>query len=137
MKSFLESFGLLILRAAFGCYMLVHGIPKLMGFNKMAAQFPDPLGLGSQLSLIGAITAEVGCSILLILGLGTRLAAIPLAFTMLVALLFIHAADPWQTKELAAVYLTVYVTLILTGGGKYSLDGWIGRRRSTAASTSD
>jgi hypothetical protein len=63
----LTSVGLLILRVAFGSMMLVHGIPKLMGFSEMAGQFPDPLGMGSQLSLISAIGAEVGCSLLLLI----------------------------------------------------------------------
>jgi putative oxidoreductase len=59
---------------------------------------------------------------LLILGLGTRLAAMPLAFTMMVALFVVHAEDPWKVKELAAVYLGVYLALILTGPGDFSLD---------------
>ncbi|MCO6045042.1 DoxX family protein [Aeoliella sp. ICT_H6.2] len=118
----LTSAGLLAMRVAIGCLMLVHGTQKVMGFGQMADVFPDPIGMGSQLSLIAAIGAEVGCSILLILGLGTRLAAVPLAFTMLVALVLVHSADPWNVKELAAVYLSVYVSLMLTGPGEFSLD---------------
>ncbi|MCA9160817.1 MAG: DoxX family protein [Planctomycetales bacterium] len=114
--------GLFVLRVAFGVFMLVHGMQKLMGFSEMADKFPDPIGIGSQLSLIMAIGAEVGCSILLILGLGTRLAVIPLAFTMIVALFIVHAADPWKVKELAALYLAVYAVIFITGPGRCSLD---------------
>jgi putative oxidoreductase len=116
------SAGLLLLRVGIGCLMLVHGVAKIQGFGQMSTGFPDPLGLGSQLSLIMAIAAEVGCSILLIIGLGSRLAAIPLAFTMFVALFLVHQADPWKAKELASVYLLVYVSLVLTGPGRFSLD---------------
>lgn len=116
------SVGLLVLRVAVGCFMLVHGWQKLTGFSEMADTFPDPIGMGSRLSLISAIGAEFGCSLLLIVGLATRLAAIPLAFTMVVALFVVHAADPWQRKELAAIYLSVYAVLICTGAGRYSLD---------------
>lgn len=63
--------------------------------------------MGSQLNLIMAIGAEIGCSILLIVGVFSRLSAIPLAFTMVVALLLVHGADPWKVKELSAVYLLV------------------------------
>ena len=77
-----------------GGLMPVHGVPKLVGFSNMADKFPDPLGMGSQLSLISAVGAEVGCALLLIVGLGTRLAAIPLAFTMFVALFMVHGSDP-------------------------------------------
>lgn len=114
--------GLFVLRVAIGCFMLVHGIQKVMGFSEMADKFPDPIGMGSQLSLIMAIGAEVGCSLLLILGLGTRLAVIPLAFTMLVALFVVHATDPWKVKELAAIYLAVYAVIFVTGPGACSLD---------------
>ncbi|MEZ6151185.1 MAG: DoxX family protein [Pirellulaceae bacterium] len=115
--------GLFVLRVAIGCFMLVHGIQKLMGFSEMADKFPDPIGMGSQLSLVMAIGAEVGCSLLLILGLGTRIAVIPLAFTMIVALFVVHAADPWKVKELAAIFLTVYAVIFITGPGRCSLDG--------------
>jgi putative oxidoreductase len=116
------SFGLLALRIAIGCFMMVHGMQKLMGFSTIAEGFPDPLGMGHQLSLICAIGTEVGCSILLILGLGTRIAALSLAFTMFVALFLVHGGDPWKVKELAAVYLAVYAVILLTGPGDISLD---------------
>ncbi|WP_205855218.1 DoxX family protein [Pirellula sp. SH-Sr6A] len=118
----LTSAGLLLLRVGLGGLMLVHGIPKVQGFSAMSAAFPDPIGLGSQLSLILAIGAEVGCSLLLIAGFATRLATIPLAFTMFVALFLVHGSDPWKVKELAAVYLLGYVSLFLTGPGCFSLD---------------
>ncbi|MEZ6070823.1 MAG: DoxX family protein [Pirellulales bacterium] len=134
------SIGLLILRVSFGLMMLIgHGWPKLAGFGEMADGFPDPLGMGGRLSMMAAIGAEVGCSILLVLGLGTRLAALPLAFTMVVALVMIHGSDPWQTRELAAVYLTVYATLFLTGGGIFSLDRliWSRKKKSTIAAPAE
>lgn len=118
----LTSIGLLLLRVGIGGLMLAHGIAKVQGFGEMSGSFPDPIGMGSKLSLIMAIGAEVGCSILLVVGLFSRLAAIPLAFTMVVAMLVVHGADPWKVKELAAIYLLVYVSLILTGPGLFSLD---------------
>lgn len=116
------SAGLLVLRLAVGGFMLVHGLQKLTAFSSMSGVFPDPIGVGSQLSLILAIGAEVGCSVLVMLGLGTRLAVLPLAFTMAVALFVVHGADAWQVKELAAFYLAAYGVLFLTGPGAYSLD---------------
>ena len=118
----LQSVGLLLLRVAFGCMMLVHGVQKITGFGAAAENFPDPIGLGAKLSLILTIAAEAGFSVLLILGLCSRLAALPLAFTVFVALFVVHGSDPWKAKELAAAYLAVYVVLAVAGPGSLSLD---------------
>ena len=130
------SLGLLVLRVSMGALMLVHGIPKLMGYDEMSQAFLDPIGLGSQLTLILAIAAEVGCAVLLILGLGTRLAAIPLATTMLVAWFVVHIEDPWVKQELPALFLSGFVALILTGAGKFSLDALFSKSRSVEESVS-
>ena len=116
------SIGLLLLRLGFGGLMLTHGIPKIMNYATLATQFPDPLGMGSQLSVTMAIGAEVGCSALLILGLFTRLATIPLIITMLVAILIVHGGDPFAKKELAITYLIPFLTLLLTGPGRFACD---------------
>ena len=84
--------------------------------------FGNPIGLGSELSLFMAVFAEVFCSVLLILGLGTRFAVIPLIITMLVAVFIVHAGDPFGSMEKAVLYLLVYISLLAGGSGKYSLD---------------
>lgn len=122
---------LLILRIGIACFMLTHGWPKLM---KLLAggeiQFLDPFGLGPTASFVLAIFAEVLCSFLLLLGLATRWATIPLIITMLVAIFVAHAADGFQKQELPGHYVLVYLFLLLVGPGKYSLDYFIGRKLS-------
>ena len=122
MRDLSTAVGLLVLRLSFGCFMLVHGWEKFSTFSQKAEVFPDPLGMGNQLSLIFAIGAELGCSILLILGFATRLVSLPLAFTMFVALFMVHGDDPWKKQELAACFLAVYVSILLLGPGTFSLD---------------
>ncbi|MGV3525148.1 MAG: DoxX family protein [Candidatus Sericytochromatia bacterium] len=124
----LGSLGLLILRLSVGGLMLTHGLPKLLNFGEMLTKFADPIGLGVPLSLILAVGAEVGCSLLLILGLATRLAAFPLMFTMAVAFFLVHGADPLGEKELPLLYLLSYLSLMLTGPGRFSLDHLIAQR---------
>lgn len=94
-----------------------------------ASQFGDPLGLGSELSLALTVFAEFVCAILLILGLATRLATIPLIITMVVAGFIVHGNDPFGKKEMALLYLAVYFVLLITGPGKYSLDNSLGGKR--------
>lgn len=113
---------LLLLRITFGVMMMVHGWSKFAKFSDLSGVFPDPFGMGSTMSLSMAIFAELGCSLLLIVGLGTRLALVPLIVTMLVAIFIAHGADPWSKKELAATYLSVYAVLMASGPGRYSLD---------------
>ena len=122
------SLGLLLLRVGVGLTMaLGHGWGKLQSFGELATKFPDPLGIGSRLSLMGAIGGELVCPLLVALGLGTRLAAIPAAFTMGVALLVIHAADPFAKQEKALLFLIAFVVLVFTGAGRYSLDARLGK----------
>jgi putative oxidoreductase len=115
--------GILILRVGVGgCMLLGHGWGKLTGFADLAGRFPDPLGVGSTASLVLAIFAEVVCALLLVVGLGTRFAAVPLVVTMLVAAGIVHAGDPWAKKELALVYAVPLLALVLTGGGRFALE---------------
>lgn len=114
----------LILRLALGGFMLTHGIPKITNYSSLSEKFMNFMSLGSELSLILTIASEVGCSILLILGLFTRAATIPLIITMGVAALVAHADDPFSVKEMALIYVSGYLALLLTGGGRYSVD-WI------------
>lgn len=121
---------ILLLRIGVGGLMLTHGIPKLFRlFGSESIQFADPFGIGVEASLALTVFAEVICSVLIIVGLATKLAAIPLLITMFVAFFVIHANDPFQRKELALFFLIVYVVLLFTGSGKYSLDHYFLKRK--------
>lgn len=65
----------------------------------------------------GAITK------LVVIGFGTRLAALPLVFTMGIAAFVVHGSDPWAKKELAVLYGAVFLVLFFTGAGRFSVDG--------------
>lgn len=112
---------LLLFRVSAGAFMLTHGIPKFLKLVEGSTQFADPLGIGQTLSLILAVFAEFLCSVLLILGIGTRLASLPLIATMAIAAFYVHGADPFQRKEMALLYLIVYITILVFGGGKFEL----------------
>jgi putative oxidoreductase len=119
---------LLILRVTAAVLMLTHGYPKLIRLlSGEEIKFADPLFLGPVISLILAVFAEFFCSIFIAIGLGTRLAAIPLIITMLVAAFIIHGADPIADKEKALLFLVIYLTLFVTGSGKYSIDYLLNR----------
>ncbi len=121
-------FWLLVYRIAVSAFMLTHGLPKLFRFfGTDEIRFADPLGIGVVPSLLLAVFAEVVCSVLIIIGFGTRLAVIPLIITMAVAVFIHHAADPFARMELGLMFLLAYVSLLITGPGKYSVDGMVGK----------
>lgn len=125
----MTSVGLLVLRLALGLFMAgLHGWGKLTKVANGDMAFGDPIGIGEAPSLVLATFAEFACSILIVLGLFTRLACIPLIVTMAVAAFIVHGGDPWSDKELAYIYLAGYVALLFTGPGKFSVDALIMKR---------
>lgn len=126
----LQDFGLLLVRILAGGMMLTHGLPKIDRlFGEGPVKFADPFGLGPEISLVLVIFAEVACSILVIIGFKTRWATIPLMITMLVAAFYAHAADPFGKKELSLLFFTLFLSILISGGGNYSVDVGIGRKK--------
>lgn len=148
----LTSLGLLILRVGMGAYMASHGWGKVhMVINRQWEQFADPIGIGKAPSLVLAAGAEFVCALMVAVGLLTRLAAAPVAFTMAVAAFMVHTNDPWTmgkayelfkakqtefpaSKEPALVFMIAFLAIVFTGPGRISLDALIfGRKRTDAA----
>ena len=113
---------LLAVRIVFGALFLSHGVAKWIAFSDMTENFPDPLDIGNTLSFWLALFAEVACSFGFILGALFRLCLVPMIFTMCVALFIIHANDPLVIKELALMYLTIFVLMFFSGPGRFSID---------------
>ena len=117
------NFSMFFLRLVFGLLIIIrHGYMKLRDFSTIQEHFYNFLGLGMKTSLALSIFAEVLCALFLILGLFTRLATIPLIITMLVAIFGAMAAKPLLEAELAILYLAAYVSILLCGPGKISID---------------
>ena len=133
------SIGLLILRIGFGGMMLVgHGLGKLKDYEKMKPTFADPMGwLQGEYALMALIGAEFACAALIVVGLLTRFAALPLVYAMGVAAFVVHKAHPVfftpqepMSKELALLYMLAFATLIFTGPGKFAIDTALFGRRA-------
>ena len=115
---------LLTVRVVFGILMMNHGIDKWANYQELSSVFPDPLSLGL------AIFGELACSMAFIIGFLYRLAMIPMIFTMCVAFFVVHGSDPFAVKELAFVYLVVFVLMYIIGPGKFAVDRWISKSLS-------
>lgn len=119
---------ILLLRIGAACLVMTHGIPKLMRILDGNFGFSDPIGFGPTVSLFLVAFAEGICAIFVLLGLWTRVALIPLIINFIVVVFIAHANDPFGDKELGLFFLITFVTLFLTGAGKYSLDGGLSKR---------
>lgn len=106
--------------------LTLHGWAKIADFDAIAQRFPDALGLGSPaVNLALSASAEFGAAVLVVIGLGTRLAAGLLAVNMTVAWIVAHGArlSGAGSGETAFIYLAVFVALAIAGPGRYSIDG--------------
>ena len=117
---------MLLLRICAGILMLQHGYEKLTHFNDTVSHMINFLGIGQKFSTVLVIFAEFFCSLLLIIGLFTRFACIPLIITMVVAMWKVHHNN-YLGEEDISLYILSYVTLLLLGPGKVSVDSMIGK----------
>jgi len=121
------SFAMLVLRLGGGILLMVnHGLDKLIHFSSRAHHFADPFHIGPVPSYAMVVFAEFFCSVFVILGLFTRLACIPIVIAMAVALIHAHHGSGFGPGELAALYLSCFITILFAGPGKVSLDRFIG-----------
>jgi putative oxidoreductase len=126
--------GLLILRLSAGLTLFFkHGSEKLVGFSQTAAHFPDPLHIGVIPSLLFATLSDAICSLLLVLGLATRWAALIIFVNIFVGWSFVYhfafagVGHQVDIGQLIVLYLGAALVLFLAGPGKYSLDAWLDR----------
>lgn len=119
--------GIFLLRISVSALMLSHGIPRVLEYETLVQSFPDPLNVGTETSAQLILMAEVGCSILLLLGLFGRFASAALFIAMMLAAFVHHFDAPWATRELPLLYAAVYACLTLTGPGSTSIDAWFNK----------
>lgn len=113
--------GLLVLRFSVGGLMLFHGIAKLIhGISFLV----ESMGAFGYAVYIGEVLAPIA----ILLGFRTRIAAVLLAVTCVVAIATAHAQDIFSisehggyANELLMLYLLGSVALFFTGAGKFAV----------------
>jgi putative oxidoreductase len=114
---------LAILRIVTGLLFLEHGLIKLIGFPPGGK--PGLQDVGSYLWIAGVI--ETITSVLVVLGLFTRLAAFVAAGEMAIAYWTVHAKmglyPAVNMGEAAILYCFVFLYLAGAGPGAWSIDG--------------
>src|SRR5438105_9170298 len=124
-----HNWGILLLRIGIGmAFVLVYGYPLISGGTEVWTKLGSAMGnLGINFApefwgFMSALT-QFGGGILLVFGLLTRPVAFFMGFNMVVAMTqhFTHK-DPWNIVILPIMLISVFVSLLLFGGGRFSLD---------------
>ncbi|WP_297574767.1 DoxX family protein [uncultured Campylobacter sp.] len=125
MKDFQLS--LLILRITLGANLLLHGIAKITGGIEPVKALVAAKGMFDFVAY-GVYIGEVLAPIMLILGIFTRLSALTILLTCIAMIYFGHGLSVFEitafgglSGEIIFLYLGIALTLIICGGGKYSL----------------
>ena len=118
----------LLFRLAIAGVFFRAGLTKITSWEPTVALFRDeykvPL-LSPEIAAALATTFELGCSLLLIAGLATRLATLPLLAMIAVIQLFVYPGA-WPEH---LTWFSILVCLLTRGPGALSLDRLIAHRR--------
>jgi putative oxidoreductase len=133
-------------RAVLGAVMFPHGAQKLLGwfggygFEGSMKFFTDTMHLPAPIALLVILAESIG-ALLLIAGLGTRVAALGISAVMLGAVLTSHGSvgffmnwygnQPGEGFEYHLLALALSVPLVIAGGGRHALDSWVRARLET------
>ena len=119
---------LLFRLAIVGVFLRV-GLQKLASWESTVALFRDEYKvpvLPPEIAAVMGSTFEVGCSLLLLAGLATRVATLPLLGMLTVIQLFVYP-QAWH-EHLA--WGSILVFLLFRGAGAISIDHLIAKRTS-------
>jgi putative oxidoreductase len=123
------SFAPFFLRLAVASIFFYHGMQKTFGWfggdgwaNTMALWTSAESYDLPYLVVAFLLVAELAVCLGLIFGFLTRLAAFAVVIIMAVVLIFVHGGTTFEAVEFPLVLLAVGLSLVITGGGYFSLD---------------
>jgi len=135
MKSFLIQLkpvntdaGTLLLRIIFGAVFIYAGYFKLTHYSMILPMWKDYLGIGLTFSFNLVLWSELIGGTMVVIGLLTRLAVIPLFIIMIVVCFIAMASKPLTEKEFEIFLLLASLVIFNAGSGKYAVDAILQRK---------
>ena len=139
-----ESLSLLLLRLPLGLIFMAHGSQKLFGLfggqgvSVTLKTFEEKMGIPPLFTIL-AMIAEFGGGLGVLAGCLTRLSALGIASTMVVAIYKVHLMNGFFMNwyclpgrghgiEYDMALLGMALSLVFTGGGRWSVDRMVWRR---------
>lgn len=126
---------ILFLRLFIGVLISLHIIDKLQSYNFVLTGYPALLFESSWATFVIFTFLEAIFAVMIIVGYGTRFAAFIMALGMFVEIFIIYPSLGWLGVERQILYIGIYVTLVLSGGGRYSLESHLYRKRKGLSSS--
>lgn len=116
---------ILFLRIFIAALMLLHIIGKMQNYDNVVLTFPSLLDFNRPTSLALSIIFEAAMAAMIAIGIGTRLSALLMFITSLVTLFDIalqaEGAISTDAAKLQFIYAGIFLTLMISGGGRYSI----------------
>ncbi len=116
---------ILFLRIFIAAVMLLHIIGKLQNYDNVVLAYPSLLGFNRPTSLALSIIFEGTMAAMIAIGIGTRLSSLLMFITSLVTLFEIalqsDGAISTDEAKMQFIYAGIFLTLVISGGGKYSI----------------
>ncbi|MBQ5691599.1 MAG: DoxX family protein [Alistipes sp.] len=120
---------ILFLRLFVGVLIALHIINKLQTYNFVLTGYPALLFESSWATFVIFTTLEALFAVMIIVGFGTRFAAFIMAMGMFVEIFLIFSTLGWLGVERQILYIGIYVTLVMSGSGRYGVESYLDRRR--------
>ena len=120
---------ILFLRLFVGVLISLHIIDKLQTYNFVLTGYPALLFDSSWATFVIFTFLEALFAVMIILGYGLRFAAFIMALGMFVEIFIIYPSLGWLGVERQILYIGIYATIVLSGGGRYALESHLDRRR--------
>lgn len=120
---------MLFFRVAASLEMIfVHGFKKL-GIGVAAAEkVPNPLHLPESFNYAFAVSANLFFPFLVLIGLCTRMATLPILAVTLTGYFILHWHDAALIRDTPFIYGIIFLLILFLGPGKYSIDNYISKK---------
>jgi putative oxidoreductase len=128
----MNDIAILFLRFFIGAIICLHLIGQMQTYTNVVNHFPSVLGLDGATSFAIVAILKALFAVMIIIGISTRFASSMMLIIASVSIVdaMMPLAEPTERAKLDFVYMGIYLTLVISGGGYYSfnLPKWLHNR---------
>lgn len=120
----MNDIAILFLRFFIGAIVYLHLIGEMQTYTNVVNHFPSVLGFDGATSFAIVAILKALFATMIIIGISTRFASSMMLIIAAVSIVdaMMPMAEPTERAKLDFVYMGIYLTLVIAGGGYYSLN---------------